>query len=56
MSTRRALYFASIARARGETADRMIDAEPSWVLPAGSDSTSPDGCLGRAVRRLIRDV
>jgi hypothetical protein len=36
VSTRRASYFASIARARGETADRMIDVDPSWALPVWS--------------------
>ena len=37
LSTRRALYFASVAKARGETADRMIQADPTWVLPVWSD-------------------
>ena len=32
MSTRRASYFASIAKARGETADRIIPAD-DWRLP-----------------------
>ena len=36
VSTRRASYFASVAKARGETADRMIEAEPTWVLPVWS--------------------
>ena len=33
VSTRRASYFASIARARGETADRVVAAEDDWRLP-----------------------
>ena len=37
VSTRRALYFASVAKARGETADRMIEGEPTWVLPVWVD-------------------
>ena len=37
VSTRRASYFASVAQARGETADRMIEAEENWVLPVWSE-------------------
>ena len=37
VSTRRASYFASIARARGETADRVVAADPSWVLTVWSE-------------------
>ena len=33
VSTRRASYYASVARARGETADRVLKADPSWALP-----------------------
>jgi hypothetical protein len=33
VSTRRATYFASIAKARGETADRVVVADPDWRLP-----------------------
>jgi len=33
VSTRRASYFASVARARGETADRVVPADASWRLP-----------------------
>ena len=37
VSTRRASYFASVARARGETADRVVEPDPSWVLPVWSE-------------------
>lgn len=33
VSHRRAAFFASVARRRGETADRHIDADPTWRLP-----------------------
>ena len=33
MSTRRATYFASVARSRGETADRVVAADAEWRLP-----------------------
>ena len=33
VSTRRATYFASVAKARGETADRVVVAEREWRLP-----------------------
>ena len=33
LSTRRASYFASIAASRGETADRIIAADPTWASP-----------------------
>jgi hypothetical protein len=40
VSTRRAAYFATMARARGETADRMVALDPSWAIPVaiGHDS------------------
>jgi hypothetical protein len=34
ISTRRAAFFAARARATGETADRVIAAEPGWLVPA----------------------
>ncbi|HEX5825848.1 MAG TPA: hypothetical protein VFY18_15420 [Candidatus Limnocylindrales bacterium] len=37
LSSRRASYFASVAKARGETADRVVEADPSWAIPAMSD-------------------
>jgi hypothetical protein len=37
VSTRRASYFASVAKARGETADRVVEADPSWAIPAWSE-------------------
>jgi hypothetical protein len=33
VSHRRAAFFASVARNRGETANRRIDADPTWRLP-----------------------
>jgi hypothetical protein len=33
VSTRRASYFASVARTRGETADRIVAADAGWRLP-----------------------
>ena len=33
VSTRRATYFASVARSRGETADRVVAADAEWRLP-----------------------
>ncbi|MFL5751077.1 MAG: hypothetical protein ACJ767_10730 [Chloroflexota bacterium] len=37
VSTRRASYFASVARARGETANRVVAADASWALPVWSE-------------------
>ena len=37
VSSRRAAYFASIARTRGETADRMVAPDPSWAIPFAPD-------------------
>jgi hypothetical protein len=37
VSTRRASYFASIARANSETADRKIEPDPSWAIPLLAD-------------------
>ena len=37
LSTRRASYFASVAKARGETSDRMVAADPYWTLPVWSE-------------------
>jgi hypothetical protein len=34
LSSRRASYFASIAKARGETADRVVELDPTWAIPA----------------------
>ena len=44
VSSRRASYFASIARSRGETADRRIAAEIDWRMP-----TSPALDVARAL-------
>lgn len=35
VSHRRAAFFAAIARAAGETADRVIAPDPDWTLPQG---------------------
>ena len=37
VSTRRAAFFASLARTRGETADRVIAADPAWAIPVESE-------------------
>jgi hypothetical protein len=36
VSHRRAGFFAAVARFRGETADRVVPAEPGWRLPGTS--------------------
>jgi molybdopterin biosynthesis enzyme len=33
VSHRRAAFFAAVARQAGQTADRVIVAEPSWRIP-----------------------
>jgi hypothetical protein len=38
VSRRRAAFFASLARANGETADRRIAPESDWIIP-----TDPNG-------------
>lgn len=52
LSIRRASYFASTARARGETADRSVAADADWRLP-----TSPalDAARTLAARAEIGD-
>jgi hypothetical protein len=50
VSTRRASYFASVAKVRGETADRIIEAEPGWVLPVSSE---PDRMSERVALNLV---
>ena len=39
VSARRAAFFAAVARANGETADRQIAPEPGWRIP---DEASTD--------------
>ena len=34
VSYRRAAFYATIARGSGETADRIVPAEPGWRIPA----------------------
>lgn len=49
VSTRRARFFAAVARFRGETADRVVRPEPGWTLPAvtvGTTSRPSFGALG----------
>ena len=36
VSHRRAAFFAAIAREHGETADRFIEVDPAWRLPASA--------------------
>jgi hypothetical protein len=36
VSQRRAAFYAAVAREQGETANRHIDADPTWRLPATS--------------------
>ena len=38
VSHRRAAFFAAVARRTGETADRVIPADPSWLLPVVVDA------------------
>ena len=52
LSTRRASYFASIARSRGETADRRIAADDDWRLPV---SPALDAVRSLAARAEIGD-
>ena len=37
ISQRRVAYFANVARANGETADRIIPVDAGWRLPADLD-------------------
>ena len=34
VSSRRAAFYATVARGSGETADRVVPAEPGWRIPA----------------------
>ena len=36
VSSRRARFFADLARAKGETANRVVRPEPGWTLPASA--------------------
>jgi hypothetical protein len=36
VSFRRAAFYAAVARDHGETADRSIEADPTWRLPASA--------------------
>jgi hypothetical protein len=37
ISRRRAAYVASLARANGQTADRIVPVEAGWRLPTSND-------------------
>ena len=41
VSHRRAAFFAAMARRTGETADRMIAVDPTWLLPAADPIDLP---------------
>jgi hypothetical protein len=45
VSTRRAAYFATVAIERGETANRVVGAEPAWPLPASPDIQLHEGAV-----------
>lgn len=49
VSSRRAAFYAAIARSSGQTADRVIPADPEWRIPAAA-AASPD------LRRAVADV
>jgi hypothetical protein len=36
LSTRRAAYVAAVARSRGETAHRVVAADPGWRIPSST--------------------
>ncbi len=36
VSSRRAAFYATVARSSGETADRVVLAEPGWRIPAAA--------------------
>ena len=36
VSSRRARFFADLARAKGETAQRVIRPEPGWTIPTSA--------------------
>jgi hypothetical protein len=40
VSHRRAAFFAAVARQTGQTADRVIAADPTWRIPAPQGVTS----------------
>jgi hypothetical protein len=44
VSTRRATYFAIVALANGQTAHRVVEADPSWILPLWSEPV-PDASM-----------
>jgi hypothetical protein len=56
VSYRRAAFYATVARRAGETADRVVPAEPGWRIPAavaaGLDLLlpGPEGIQARAAR------
>ena len=56
VSTRRAAFYAALARFNGETADRIIRANPDWQLPTYtfSQSTADRSSLDRASHGRLR--
>jgi hypothetical protein len=36
VSVRRTAYYAAVARSAGETADRVVVAEPGWRIPSAA--------------------
>lgn len=40
ISTRRVAFVASLARANGETADRIVPVEAGWRIPSWVDNTA----------------
>ena len=49
VSYRRAAFFAALARANGETADRQIAPEPAWRIPG--ELAADGGSMGRQLTR-----
>lgn len=47
ISHRRVAYFASRARANGETADRIVPAEAGWRLPTDTEPIRLGGAAPR---------
>ena len=52
VSTRRAMFFANVAKSRGETADRVVAADAEWRLPSLSRARRRAGPRGRRPRRV----
>ena len=46
VSLRRATFYATVARGSGETADRVVPAEPGWRIPAVPRLQRAAPCVG----------